>query len=205
MITKGIVKKGTLEDMNFVRKNVVDDLKTALDRKNDFMKNLGESNESETCHDVNITLPDGLNNVGLGPSRNGGSNIPMKPDRQLSEPCDIYRKIPSKNHNKKLTVTQSAKPRLMNSDTFESTPTSPMRTVDYSKQISHSRTQLSPCLEHHQVPGYQDSQQQEDFFPNIDITSIANQTTDFLGGLIGIINYFYFRFYWLTANLKIQR
>ena len=33
VITRGIVKKGTLEDMNFVRKNVVDDLKTALDRK----------------------------------------------------------------------------------------------------------------------------------------------------------------------------
>ena len=191
VITKGIVKKGTLEDMNFVRKNVVDDLKNAIDRKNDFMKNLGESAESETCHDVNITLPDGLNNVGLGSSRNGGSNIPMKPNRQLSEPCDIYRKTPTKNTNKKLTVTQSAKPRLMNSDTFESTPTSPMRTVDYSKQISHSRTQLSPCVEHRQVPGYQDTQPQEDFFSNIDITGIANQTSDFLGGLLGKnINYF---------------
>ena len=140
VITKGIVKKGTLEDMNFVRKNVVDDLKNAIDRKNDFMKNLGESAESETCHDVNITLPDGLNNVGLGSSRNGGSNMPMKPNRQLSEPCDIYRKTPSKNNNQKLTVTLSAKPRLKNSETFETTPTSPMRTVDYSKQISHSNS-----------------------------------------------------------------
>ena len=80
VITKGIVKKGTLEDMNFVRKNVVHDLKTAIDRNNYFIKNLGESNESETCHHVNITLPDGLNNVGLGSGRNGGSNIPMKPN-----------------------------------------------------------------------------------------------------------------------------
>ena len=177
--------------MNFVRKNVVDDLKNAIDRKNDFMKNLGESAESETCHDVNITLPDGLNNVGLGSSRNGGSNILMKPNRQLSEPCDIYRKTPSKTNKQKLTVTQSAKPRLMNSDTFETTPTSPMRTVDYSKQILHSRTQLSPCMEHRQVPGYQDTQPQEDFFSNIDITGIANQTSDFLGGLIGKkVNYF---------------
>ena len=183
MITKGLVKKDTLEDMNFVRKNVVDDLKTAIDRKNDFMKNLGESNESETCRDLNITLPDGLNNVGLGSTQNGGSNSVTS--KQLSEPCVNHKKHSQKNSNQTLTATQSAKPRLMDSEKLESTPPSPMRTVEYSKQISHSRTHLSTDTEHHHVPGYQETQQQEDFFSNIDISGIAHQTSDFLGGLLG--------------------
>ena len=188
VITKGYVRKGTLEDIDIVRKNVVDDFKTAIERKSEFMKNLGESNESESSRDTNITLPEGLNNVGLGPSRNDGSTLPQKTNRQLSEPCDNYRKPPANSlnsSNQRLTQTQSAKPRLMSSEAFETTPTSPMRTVDYSRQISHSRHQLSPCMEQHQVPGYQDCQNKEDFFSNIDISGIANQTSDFIGGLIG--------------------
>jgi len=187
VITKGYVRKDTLEDMDIVRKNVVDDFKTALERKNEFIKNLGDSNESEISRDTNITLPDGLNNVGLGPSRDNGSNLLLKTTRQISEPCDNYRKPPLNhlnNDNQRLTKTQSAKPRLMSSEAFGTPASSPIRTVDHSRQISHSRPKLSPCLEQHQVPGYQECPQQEDFFSNIDISEMAHQTTDFIGGLL---------------------
>ena len=38
---KGYVKKDTIEDLDDVRKNVVDDIKTAIEKKNDIIKALG--------------------------------------------------------------------------------------------------------------------------------------------------------------------
>ena len=146
-------------------------------RKNEFVRNLGESNESETCQDVNITLPEGLNNVGEGPGQKEVSCSTQKPSRQLSEPCKQLR-----NNNQKVAATLSARPRLITTDTFETSPVSPLKTIEYSRQISHSRTsQLSPCMEQQKPQEHS----QDDFFSNIDISGIATQTSDFIGGLLG--------------------
>ena len=42
---KGYVKKDTIEDLDDVRKNVVDDIKTAIEKKNDIIKALGNRYE----------------------------------------------------------------------------------------------------------------------------------------------------------------
>ena len=44
---KGYVKKDTIEDLDDVRKNVVDDIKTAIEKKNDIIKALGNRYDLE--------------------------------------------------------------------------------------------------------------------------------------------------------------
>jgi hypothetical protein len=44
----GLVDKDTIEDLEAMKKNVVDDIKTAIEKKNEILKSLGDSAEKST-------------------------------------------------------------------------------------------------------------------------------------------------------------
>jgi hypothetical protein len=51
------VDKDTIEDLEAMKKNVVDDIKTAIEKKNEILKSLGDSAEKNTAKTETFVKP----------------------------------------------------------------------------------------------------------------------------------------------------